>query len=72
MKIEVFNYAWKYGDNNNKEEEVSPHKVTRKYFEYRKLRSKALEYQIIEGFKDLVDSNMVIDGVYYPNIFSHK
>jgi hypothetical protein len=75
MKIEVFNYAWTYSDGSKEveeEAEVSPHKVTRKYFEDRKLRSKGLEYQIIEGSKDLVDASMVIDGIYYPDVFSHK
>jgi hypothetical protein len=72
MKIEVFNYTWTSTEGNKEETGISPHKVTKEYYEDRKRCDIGMDYQIIEESKDLVDSILIIDGSYHPEFRSNR
>ena len=66
MKVEVFNYTWTPDDGETEVSVVSQFKVTMKFYERQKLDGAGSNYEIIEGSRDLVDSDLVIDGRYHP------
>jgi hypothetical protein len=68
MKIEVFNYTWIPENGDGETAGLSPQKVTKKYFEYKRTHGSGTEYQIIEGSRDLVESSMIVDGKYHREL----
>jgi hypothetical protein len=57
---------------NKEETGISPHKVTKEYYEDRKRCDIGMDYQIIEESKDLVEANLVVDGKYHHELCSRS
>ncbi len=71
MNIEVFTYTWSYYDGvlDKAITGTTQFKVTRAFIvEKERNNLMATRYKIIEGTKEIVDSSLIINGEYHPEL----